>query len=195
MDVLELVAAAEAADPYADYQDTEDEKVTGAWAIETVTSLDWALSCVAASEAEAREADAMAKAAKARIDAKAAQMKAAAERRAGFFRFKIEEYAERNRETLLGGGKKKSRTLLHGTIGWRSSQERIVVTDPQALEAWLVTQPVERGLFRQTIAPDLKALQALFQASGEVPPGCDTKPAADELYVKADAPTTAIVKG
>lgn len=194
MSVLELVAAAEA-QPFADYRDAEDEKVTAAWAIENTVSADWAFERIAAMQREAAELDAQAKAAKARIDAKVAQLKSRIQRGIGFFEFKLLEYAERNRKALLGGGKKKSRSFVHGVLGWKSSPERLVVTDAKALEAWLATQPVESGLYRQTIAPEMKALQALFKEKGEVPPGCDIKPETDEPYVKIDAPEAALVKG
>jgi phage host-nuclease inhibitor protein Gam len=208
MNVLDLIHTAEtneAAPPLrvgmlpehlADYQDEEMPEAAGhGFKIETTQGADWALYRVAMLKAELRDIEAQARAAKERIDKRAESLKSKVARGVCYFEFKLLEYAEMHKKALLGGGKKKSRSFVHGVIGWRSSQERLEVTDKDALAAWLETQPVERGLYRTKVEPEMAAIQALYQTTGEIPPGCDIKPETDMPYVKAEAPETALVKG
>jgi phage host-nuclease inhibitor protein Gam len=178
------------------YEDVENPEVRGGgWKIETIQSADWALARLSELQAEADSIDEQAKAGVARIRARAEALKAKVARGIGYFEFKLLEYAETHRKAMLGGGKKKSRSFIHGTVGWRTKNKggRLVVEDAKALEAWLVAQPVERGLFRQKIEPELRALQALFADTGEIPPGCNVEEEIDEPYVKVEAPETALV--
>lgn len=205
MDVNEIIHTAETnppAPPLAeltippellDYADEADPLVKAAWQIENQRSADWALQRIAECEAEAAEIDAQADEAIRRIEARREALKMKAERGAGFFRFKVADWAERNRATLLHR-KRKSVDLIHGRIGWRKKAERLIVTDPAALEAWLLTQPVEAALYRMKVAPEMKAIQALYKDSGAIPPGCDVESESETLHIEATAPESALTK-
>lgn len=198
--VLDLVHTAETMEPAADllppeiegYEDAENPEVRGAWQIETLQSADWALARMAECEAEAAEIDRQAKAAIERVKARAEELKAKSARGAGFFRFKLLAYAERHRTAILGTGKKKSRAFLHGKIGWRAKPERLEIEDAGALEKWLVAQPVESGLYRTKIEPEMVELQRLFKENGEIPPGMKVHIEPESIEIKASAPETAL---
>ena len=66
--------------------------------------------------------------------------------------------------------------------------------DPAALEGWLLAQPVERGLYRMEIKPEVRSLQALFKESGEIPPGCEVEVSRESINIEATAPQAAILK-
>lgn len=200
MNVLDLVKAAEET-PLAPlppeiegYEDSENPEVRGRWQIENMPSADWALARLAECEAEAAEIERQAQAAIARVKARAEELKAKAGRGANFFRFKLLDFAERHRAVILGSGKKKSRDLLHGRIAWRSKPGRLVVEDAAALEAWLLAQPVERGLYRMKVEPEMRAIQALYAEHGECPPGCGIKVEPETISITANAPETALAK-
>jgi phage host-nuclease inhibitor protein Gam len=169
------------------------ETVDPAWRIENLQSADWALSRLAECDAEAAAIDDQAEAAIARIRARADALKMKAAKGSSFFRFKLAEFAERERGNLLTG-KRKSREFVHGKIGWRSKPERLEVTDKDALTAWLAVQTPERGLYRVEFKPEMRALQELLRTTGEVPPGCEVKPAEESLTVEALAPERALEK-
>jgi phage host-nuclease inhibitor protein Gam len=130
------------------------------------------------------------RAAKARIDKRAAELTARAERGAAFFRYRLAEYAHAQRAFLLGGGKKKSRELVGGTLGWRSRSGRLVVEDEAALNAWLERQPVESGLYTVRVKAVMAALNAYFAGTNEIPPGCIWDPGGETFYVKVQPPAT-----
>jgi phage host-nuclease inhibitor protein Gam len=194
---LELVATAEkmqAAEP-PEVLAYDGDDVERGWQIETLASADWALQRMAECEAEAEEIDRQAAAAIERIRKRAEELKAKAARGAGFFRFKLEQYAETHRAALLGGGKKKSRDFVHGRVGWRQHKGKLVVQDAAALEAWLLAQPVEAGLYRMKVEPEKRALNEHFEKVGEIPPGCTYEPGREEITITASAPEAALAKG
>jgi phage host-nuclease inhibitor protein Gam len=203
---LELIATAESMQPaaplhagelppdLATYEDAQDPDVKGPWQIETTGSADWALSRLAECEAEADEIDRQVAAAVEKLKARGEDLKARAARGASFFRYKLLVYAETHRASLLTG-KKKSRDFLHGRIGWRKKGGRLAVEDKAALEAWLLAQPIERGLYRMKVEPEMKALQALCSETGEVPPGCGFVPEYEDIVIEASGPEAALAKG
>jgi phage host-nuclease inhibitor protein Gam len=204
MDALSLIRTAETMEPapardavpaeLADYADDHDPEVRGAWSIETLGSADWALSRLAECEAESREILAQAAEAKRRIDERANHVRLKAERGIAFFKFKLLGFAETHRALMLGTGSKKSRDFIHGRIGWRTKAERLVVKDEAALLEWLAAQPIESGLYRLKIEPEMKALQHLFK-QGEVPPGMEVEPSQESITITAEAPEVALAKG
>lgn len=206
MNVNDMIAVAETMEPapstteltapaeFAGYEDEQDQAVTPAWRIENISTADWALRRLAECEAEAAAIDEQYAAAVAALSERRDALKAKAERGAGFFRFKIAEYAERERGSLLKG-KKKSHDFLHGRISFRSKAERLEVTDRAALEDWLAAQPVEAGLYRMRLEPEMRALQERFRSTGECPPGTDVKPAEESISIDAIAPEKALTKG
>lgn len=177
------------------YEDAEDPRVKGStWRIETIQSADWALARMAELQAEAESIDALAKAAKERIEKRAELLKARVARGLDYFRYKLLEYAVTHRTAILGGSKKKSRAFIHGTIGWRKVGGRLYVTDPDALRAWLSTQTVESGLYRMKIEPEMAEIQRRFKEDGVIPPGMNMESEGEDPYVKVEPPETALAK-
>jgi phage host-nuclease inhibitor protein Gam len=203
MNALDIIHAAETMEPapahdavpaeLADYSDEQDVTVSAVWSITTLGSADWALSRVAECEAESREILAQAAEAKRRIDQRADSLRLRAERGIAFFKFKLLGYAETHRAELIRGAK-KSRDFVHGRIGWRTKPEKLVVKDSDALAAWLAAQPIESGLYRVKVEPEMKALQQLFKTQGEIPPGCDVEPSSETITITAEAPERALAK-
>jgi phage host-nuclease inhibitor protein Gam len=206
MNVLDLIHTAEtneAAPPLragpmseeiAAYEDEHDPAVRGAWQIDSLGSADWALARLAECEAEAAEIDRQAAATIERVRRRAEELKTKAARGAAFFSYKLMAFAETHRATLLGSGKKKSREFLHGKIGWRKKGGKLVVRDREALCEWLALQPVEAGLYRMKLEPEMRAIQERFKAAGEIPPGCDFEPEYEDIEIKASAPETALAR-
>jgi phage host-nuclease inhibitor protein Gam len=177
----------------ATYTDDTEPTVRGPWTVQTIGDADWAMQRLAECEEEIAELDRQAEAAQALIAHRLETLKERAARGSAFFRYKLTEWAESHQGELLHG-KKRSRDLLHGRVAWRSRAERLVVTDREALAAWLAAQPVESGLYRIRVEPEIKALQELFRAHGDIPPGMDLEPASESLHIEP-APMPALVKG
>lgn len=139
------------------------------------------LSLLADDEAEADAIDASAQAAIDAIAKRRDSIKAKAEKRAAWVRVLLEEYAKTHRSEIVRGGK-KSRELLAGTIGFRSSGEKVVVTDLAAVLAWAQDKHMEL----LDLAPklDKKALDRLVLSTGEIPPGVDVTPASETIHIK-----------
>lgn len=163
------------------------------WAIENVSSLEWALSRLAALETEEGSIEAAAAEMHRRVDERKARLLDAIARGVSFFRGKIAEYAEPHRGELLGGGKKKSRTFLSGTVGWKKKGGLIRVQDKKALADWLVAQP-DLSLFRTEVAPEMRRLQEYCAANKCVPPGCSYEDERDELFVDAVDPAAPLAR-
>jgi phage host-nuclease inhibitor protein Gam len=203
MDVTELIRTAEenppakplgATDEIEAYEDDSNPEVRGlAWRIPDLAAADWALRRLAECEEEAAEVDRQASAAIQAIRARAEELKAKSERGAGYFRFQLTLYAETHRTDLLPG-KKKSRDFIHGRIGFRSSPERLKVADKDALAAWLAVQPVEQGLYRVKLEPEMRALNEQFKTTGEIPPGCEVEPSRETTTIEANAPEAALMR-
>jgi phage host-nuclease inhibitor protein Gam len=199
MNVNALIAVAESMEPalpeeIQGYEDEQDPGVSGRWIIDSRTSADWAMQRMDECAAEADAIDAQYEAALARLKARRDQLVERTNRGSAFFEFKLKEWACRNRASLLNG-KAKSIPMLHGVIGWRKKGGNLKVVDAAALEAWLLAQPIEAGLYRMKVEPEMRAIQALFKSLGEIPPGCEVQPEFDDVYVKPEAPETALVRG
>lgn len=183
-----------------EYIDAEDPEVRtgGTWMVTNPTSLDWALSRLADLERQVADIAAQEADAHARITVRAEKLRAKAACGVAFFSSHIQRYAHSNRPALLGGGKKKSRELLSGVVGWRAMQGKLVVEDKKALEKWLMQQPPESGLYRTDVKPNMEALKALHAEKGTIPPGCIWVDG-DEwgtFYMEPQPPVTALaVKG
>lgn len=187
------IAKAEASQPA--YQDETDPTVRDGWQIDSLGSLEWAMSRIADLEAERDEVQAATIDAVHRIEARGAALAEKAERGVTFFRGQVLRYIEAHRHELLKGGKKKSRGLLYGAIGWRSSGGRLRVQDKDALTVWVSAQPLESGLYRLKVEPDMKAIQEYAKRTGEVPPGTEFEPEHETAFVTAIQPGTTLAKG
>lgn len=200
MNVLDLIETAERLGPtplpqeIATYEDAEDPGVTGlGWVIENDGSADFALRRMSEGAAEVESIHAQAEAAVAHIRKREAELVEKAQRVVRFMDFKLTEYARANRSKLLRGTK-KSKDYIHGRIAYRKKGGRLVVKDREALLAWLATQPVEAGLYRMRLEPEMRALQEQFKTAGEIFPGCEFEPEYEDVVIEAAAPATAMVK-
>jgi phage host-nuclease inhibitor protein Gam len=188
------IAKLEATQPEPSYQDETDPAVREGWQIDSIGSLEWAMSRVADLETEAAENEAALAEAHRRLDARAAQLADRVKRGIGFFKAAVLRYMEAHRPELLKGGKKKSRVLLYGSVGWRASGGRLRVLDREMLAAWAAKQPVELGLFRIKIEPEMKVIQAYAKAGNLIPPGCEWESEHETAYVNAISPGTTLAK-
>lgn len=201
MDVNALIATAERLGPsqdvpaeIAEYEDDSNPEVKGlAFRVETLQTADWCLRRIAECEAESAEVDRQAAEAIAAIGKRAADLKEKAERGAAYFRFQVARFAEEQRDSLLKG-KKKSVDCIHGRIQFRSSPERLKVVDKDALADWLASQPVEAGLYRVKLEPEMRALQDQFKSTGEVPPGTEVEVSRESITITAQAPEAALMR-
>ena len=180
--------------PEPEYQDDERPEVKTPWLPVTRLDFDWAFERLAQCQAEARAIDEQYEAWLKRAQQRRDELKERAMRGVGFFESRIKMGAQAAREFLLKG-KTKTAAFLHGSVSWRRLGGRLTVSDPKALAEWLATQPVELGLWRQEIKPEMKALQEHCKATGEVPPGTVWGEEYEECYVKAEPLDTALAKG
>lgn len=192
LDELEQRQAEQSLEP--EYQDDFDPAVRDGWQIEGLSSLEWALERMGELAAEIAENNALKLQWIARIEARVAALNRTAQRGVAFFERAVEFYARTHREDLLRGGKKKSRTLPSGVVGWRSKAQRLEVVDQDAYLAWAREQPIESGLVRIKLEPAMKPLQALFATTGEIPPGCEVREAEESLYVEPIVPPLALTR-
>jgi len=191
MNVNEIVEMAKRAEslspPEVEYQDDEAPEVRGPWMPSTIQDVDWALRRKAECEKEAAEIDSQLSAAISAARERADALKAKALRGAAFFELRLSEWANANKAEIVRG-KRKSREFLHGKISFRESPAHLEVTDKNALRDWLLSQPVEAGLYRIKPEPEMAALQEHFRLTGEVPPGTTPIETHDNLTVKATLP-------
>ena len=180
MNPTDLVTAAAAAQEPLE-ADAIVEK--GAWAPQTIRDVEWALECVAESEAEVAEIDGQLADLVARATARAETLKARAQGRIDYMKGRVAEFAVANRADLLVG-KAKSRNFLSGKVGFRKRGGKLKVEDKKALEVWLSTQ--DPRFFRVTLAAEMAELQKQFAQDGVVPPGCTFESERDEVYVEAE---------
>jgi phage host-nuclease inhibitor protein Gam len=177
------------------WEDDERPEVRqGIWRPDTESDADYCLRRRAEMQAHIDEVARQFEAATARLLARKDELTEREQRGVAWFTSLLTDYAERNRSTLLQG-KRKSRDFLHGRIAFRSSAERLEVVDKDALADWLAQQPVESGLYRVEVKPEMKALQDRYRETGEVPPGCGIKPASETVVVESIAPERALTGG
>ena len=152
-----------------------------AWRIDSVDLADWALSKIGAAKRRKAATAEKAAAAKARIDAWAAEQDEAPDRDIRHFTTHLELYAEENRATLLAGGG-KSVKFPRGKLSWRKTGGGLKVVDPGVLYLWAKS----RGLTRITEDTDVTAVKEIANASGATPltpPGMERVPESDRLSI------------
>jgi phage host-nuclease inhibitor protein Gam len=166
------------------YQDEADPAVrSGGWTIQTNASLEWSLGRLAAIRAEITDIEEATVQAVQRIHARRDYLIGKAQHGISFFTAQIARYASEKRNELLGGSNRKSRVMLHGTIGWRKRAGRLVVVDEAALKAWLTDQN-DVNLYRVKVEPEMKALQELYAQTGQIPPGMEYQVEQEKFYVE-----------
>lgn len=170
------------------YQDPENQETwTPDWRISDLATADWALSRVGDLQREIDENEALAEAARDRITLKTQILNERVHRGVEFFKRHLEAFAQSHRELLLGGGKKKSRSMLHGSLGFRKAGGGLEVQDREALLDWARLQPIESGVLRITEEPNLVEIKREFKRMGELPPGTDLAPETEEVVIKAES--------
>lgn len=168
-------AAAADASPPESYVDDEEPAVSAPWTVQSLEDADWALKRIGDLEREVAENERVYQSALLRLKLRHGVLTERADRGIAFFTAKLEAYAAEHRAELIKG-KKKSRTLLHGSLGFRKSGGGLEVLDKEALLGWCRQQPVESEVLRITEAPAIAAVQKHFKDTGEVPPGTELKP-------------------
>jgi phage host-nuclease inhibitor protein Gam len=170
------------------YRDDEDEAVRedGPWEPSDLNSVDWALKRIGALEKEISDNEEMASRRIQEIHERLGRLNEKAMRGVEFFRKRLEAYAISNRDALLGGGKKKSRGFIHGTVGFRKKPGLLKTVDRAALMAWVRELPVEMELVRMKEEPDLDRIKKHAEEKQLVPPGMQWEPEVEEIQIRAD---------
>jgi phage host-nuclease inhibitor protein Gam len=136
-----------------------------AWTPPDIRAVEWCLEQIGQAESERAEI-------RAQMDAACAVI----EKRGTSIIDKSERRAVR--------GKLKSRELLGGTVGFRSSGEKVAVTDPGSVIAWAQEKHLDLLDLKPKI--DKKALDRFVLTTGEIPPGVDVTPATETIHIKTN---------
>lgn len=157
---------------------------SGPWTPTTIRDVEWCLEKAGEAESDLAEVQAQLDAAVKALHSRAMAITEKANRRAIWFRGLVEAWAVANRGEVVRG-KAKSRELLGGTIAFRASAEKVVVTDEAAFLAW--AQPDHLDLLRFPEPEiDKKKLDLFVKTTGEIPVGVDVKPASETVAVKVN---------
>lgn len=157
-----------------------------AWQITTLGGADWTISRLIDLRREAERADELEREAIERVKTRADRLRERAERGRRFFEGKLRSWAEAHRDELLGGGKKKSISLLAGSVGWRKSGGGLRMVDEAKALEWARSQPVEADALRIKESVNVAAVKKAFKATGEVPSGFDVEPEVESFSVRLD---------
>lgn len=147
----------------------------------TIEDVEKALEWAGEAEREIAEVQARLDAHLAAVRARAFAMTEQPNRRLTGLMARVEAWAQSHRGEVVRG-KAKTRQLLTGSISFRATPEKIVITDEAAFLAWAQAERLD--LLVVKTVPDKKALNASFAKSGELPPGTDLEPAGETITVK-----------
>lgn len=168
------------------------------WRIDSIESADWALEQMADAERELEELARLEAAAIKRIKERTASLARPHENRRAYFEAQLRSYAESNRTSLLGKGKKKSKGFPNGTIGWREKKPQLVIRDKETVLAWALEREHEYPHFirrdpelawaevKKHFAPGTEDVNG---ETGEAtprtpPPGTEVEPGGETFYAK-----------
>ena len=126
-------------------------------------------------------------AAKARLDAWLAAREEAIDSGVAYVKAEMERDATTHRAELVKG-RTKTISLPNGEISWRKTGGRLTVTDKEALAQWCVEEGPDKGLYRVKTEPEMTKVQALFKATGVIPPGCEFEPEVESISIKPSTP-------
>lgn len=168
------------------YRDDEDAAVSSlsGWRIQSLEGVEFALRRLGELRREAKQNEGLLKSLIAGLKLRHTTLNAKVQRGINFFEGHLRLYAEANRSALLGTGKKKSRDLHHGSIGWRTKGQSIEVKDEAAFLAWCKRLGPE--FVRTKEEPVLAAVKEHVAETGEVPEGAEVVAAVDEFQVKTE---------
>lgn len=172
------------------WTDDEAPDLAEGWGIKSIEEADWALKRLGQLEAQAKSNRELFDREVGRLRLRLEAITAPLLDHQQFFQTALKSYAETNRDALIQG-KRKSRDLLHGRIGFRQKGGGLEVVDKAALLAWAQGCPVEMGFVRVKEEPAVDQIKMAITLTGEVPPGCELKPVRDECYVEALLPQEA----
>lgn len=165
------------------------EEAPAEWRIKDTSDADWALRRLAELRRETDENNAIAAKRIEEISRRTDALNAKAMRGIAFFESHLSVWANENRATLLGSGKGKFRDLPSGRIGWRKQPERIKSADPKAVLEWARIQPPELEVVRYKEEVAMDAIKRNYEATGELPPGCELVPSVETFYAQPEKPT------
>ena len=157
------------------------------WRIDGVEALAWAMERLAKAEDERSKVLEIFNAYAKRLDGWKQDRLDAIEAGTAYLTAEVARYSTEHRKELVKG-KTKSIDLPAGTVSWRKAGGKLTVTDKDALAAWAVEQGPEAGLFRVKTEPEMRAIQALFAKTGELPPGTDFEPETETISIKPSRP-------
>jgi phage host-nuclease inhibitor protein Gam len=161
--------------------------------IHTLASASWAMERMAEARVEVEEIDRMEREALDRVKARCARLRARASGESATWEARIVDWMQRARESILRGSS-KSRSMVHGRVGWREQPERLVVEDADLLALWLREQPVGSPLVRVKVEPVMAEIQRHLKSTGEIPPGCRVEPGRDIPYVQVNTEIAALTR-
>ena len=157
------------------------------WRIDGVEALAWAMERLAKAEDERSKVSEIFNAYAKRLDGWKQDRLDAIEAGTAYLTAEVARYSTEHRKELVKG-KTKSIDLPAGTVSWRKAGGKLTITDKDALAAWAVEQGPEAGLFRVKTEPEMRAIQALFAKTGELPPGTDFEPETETISIKPSRP-------
>lgn len=167
-----------------EYVDSEESDVRVGWRPQSLDAADWCLKRLGELNAEIAENQSIVAGHVSKLKLRLDALNSTAVRGVAFFESRLREFAEANKEELLKGGKKKSRALPHGTLGWKKTSGGLEVKELESYLEWARNQPMELEVLRIKEEPAMAGLQKLFKETGELPPGCEMKEEKDEVVVK-----------
>lgn len=142
--------------------------------VNTDVAVDFYLERLVEREAEIARNGEIAARRKAMIDAWLQEANAQHEREAAWLRLQIEAFAR-----TYDFGKKKSRSLPHGTFGFRTRAGTLEIQDMPAAVAFAEANELE---VKKTV--NKTPLLAHFKATGEIPDGCEYVEGGESVYIK-----------
>jgi phage host-nuclease inhibitor protein Gam len=166
------------------YVDAENEAVRDGWRIDNIDSLNWALERLGHLERQRDENAAIVERRIALEKLRLEKLNASLERGIAFFESQITAYAQQNRDALLGKGKKKTRDLPHGSVGWKKVPAKAVLKDEAALLEWAKAQPIEEGWVRTKEEPAWELIKAHVEKTGEELPGTEYQSEDEKVVIK-----------
>lgn len=156
------------------------------WSIGNVAELDWAMKRLAEFRKMVAQNNAVEAANIARVKAVTQRLNESMAGDIAFFSGQIEQYVRANRLALIGSGKKKSRTFVHGTVAFRKSGGHPVITDKELLFQWAMSQPVEANVIRLKTELAWDTIKSMVEkTTGEIPPGVDIEPETESFKIEA----------
>jgi phage host-nuclease inhibitor protein Gam len=167
------------------------------WQVATKQDLEFALKRLGELKAQAQHIETAEALAISQVQSRAHALISRVNKGIEYFEKQIAAYAEENRQALLGTGKRKTWSGLHGSVSWRKKGGRLRVADKEALCEWLRFRPddgKDLGEMKEVWSPNLSNIQRHHESTGEIPPGMEFEPERDELSITAEPPIEGLSK-